>query len=203
MRIIPQALNTALLLLLTSLLISACNETSIEAEVEAPTATPDTDATAAAAAVAVKNVSAQNTLPTPPVLTSLNGETFAFENYSDQLILINVWATWCAPCRVEMPDLEELQEQYNPEQFQVIGVAADEVGAVAEYLQTIKVTYPNFIGNPEEVFAWSEKLGNRIVGVPYSAIIDSSGAVRWTKTGGRILVEELEPVINDLIKESS
>jgi len=141
-------------------------------------------------------------LPEPPELVNSAGDVFSLETYSDRLVLLNFWATWCAPCRIEMPDLEELQSEYNEAEFKVIGVAADNANAVASFLQTIKVTYPNYTGDPDQIFAWSEKLGNKIVGVPFTAIIDSSGMVRWKKMGGRISVDEVGPLIKQLLNEN-
>jgi len=199
-------LNTVLLALFAGLLFTACSETNQDVVTSEPdssravtTAQPAAMPTAASEQTA--KAAASYALPTPPVLKNQSGQTFDPQNYNEGLMLINVWATWCAPCRIEMPDLEELQGEFDPEQFQVIGVAADDADAVAEYLKTIEVTYPNYIGDPDQVFSWSEQLGNRVVGVPFSAIVDPSGAVRWTKMGGRILVEELEPVIHELINE--
>lgn len=196
------------LLLSASICLTACKEATTPetaptaaANTDSVKSAPTTDATKKTAVAAAPTNAAP--LPSPPAMTTLSGNSFDFATYEDRLILINVWATWCAPCRIEMPDLEELQGKYDSSQFQIVGVAADETTAVAEYLQTINVTYPNYIGDPDAVFSWSQALGNRIVGVPFSAIIDTNGAVRWTKMGGRIHAEELQPVIDELIKEVS
>jgi len=141
-------------------------------------------------------------LPVPPELTNTAGDLFTFSKHTDSVLLINVWATWCAPCRIEMPDLEELQNEFNESDFKVIGIAADEATAVTAFLQTIKVTYPNYVGDPDLIFAWSEKLGNKIVGVPFTVIIDQSGAIRWKKMGGRISVSEVGPMIKQLLTEN-
>lgn len=194
-------LGTLLLIVSTGLLLTACGDGNQE-PASSGTATSAAEP-AAVPAQAIQTASAADlyALPIPPEMKNQAGEVFDPQNYRNGLMLVNVWATWCAPCRIEMPDLEELQQQYEPSQFQVIGIAADEPDAVAEYLQTIKVTYPNYIGDPDQVFGWSEQLGNRVVGVPFSAIVDQTGTVRWTKMGGRILVEELEPVIHELLNE--
>ena len=106
------------------------------------------------------------------------------EDYSEQILLVNVWASWCGPCRVEMPDLDELQEHFADEPFTVLGVAADNIAGVKDYLKAVPVAYPNYAGDPDQVFGWSQKLGNHHLGVPFTALVDTTGAIRWTKMGG-------------------
>ncbi len=142
-------------------------------------------------------------LPYPPALNSPVGDRFALDRYSGRPLLVNFWATWCLPCRIEMPDLDELQSRFDAEQFTVLGIAADEAEAVVDYLETLPVSYPIYAGDPDQVFAWSEHLGNRALGLPFSALIDREGMVRWTKMGGRISVEEMQPLVEELIKENS
>ena len=142
-------------------------------------------------------------LPSSPELISTSGEAFAMEDYADQILLVNVWASWCGPCRHEMPDLDELQVHFTDEPFTVLGVAADEMEGVKEYLKSIPVSYPNYAGDPDKVFAWSQKLGNYQLGVPFSALIDTTGTIRWTKMGGRITKDEVAPIISELLKELS
>ena len=146
---------------------------------------------------------AEAEIPTPPSLISTAGEAFALEAYSDQILLVNIWASWCGPCRLEMPDLDELQAHFADEPFTVLGVAADEIEGVKEYLKTVSIAYPNYAGNPDQVFAWSEKLGNHQLGVPFTALIDITGTIRWTKMGGRISVDEVAPIIKQLLEEVS
>lgn len=142
-------------------------------------------------------------IPAPPSLISPAGEALAMDAYSDQILLVNIWASWCGPCRLEMPDLDELQAHFADEQFTVIGVAADEIEGVKEYLKAVPVAYPNYAGDPDQVFAWSEKLGNHQLGVPSTALVDATGSIRWTKMGGRISVDEVAPMINQLLEELS
>lgn len=138
-------------------------------------------------------------MPQAPALTDPGGRPFAANDYADRLLLINFWATWCQPCRLEMPDLDELQRQYDPGRLTVLGIAADEAEAVAAYLDAVPVEYPIYIGNPDAVFAWSERLGNYVVGLPFSALVDASGTIRWIKVGGRISVEEVRAMVDELL----
>ena len=139
----------------------------------------------------------------PPALTSPSGEAFVAGDYGDRVRLINFWAAWCAPCRVEMPDLDELQAHYDPQQFTVIGVAADEMDLVNQFLGKVPVDYPIYVGDPDAVFAWSSKLGNRVLGLPFSVLVDGDDNIRWVKSGGRIAVAELTPVIDAVLADDS
>ena len=141
-------------------------------------------------------------IPAAPMLKSPAGEAFAFERYADRPLLVNFWATWCLPCRIEMPDLDELQSHFDAEQFTVLGIAADEADAVIDYLDTLPVSYPIYAGDPDQVFAWSEQLGNQVLGLPFSALIDRAGTIRWVKMGGRISVEEMQPLVEELLEEN-
>ena len=125
------------------------------------------------------------------------------EDYSEQILLVNVWASWCGPCRVEMPDLDELQEHFADEPFTVLGVAADNIAGVKDYLKAVPVAYPNYAGDPDQVFGWSQKLGNHHLGVPFTALVDTTGAIRWTKMGGGITIDEVAPKIKQLLEELS
>lgn len=140
-------------------------------------------------------------LPAPPPLLRTTGESFTIKNYSEKILLLNIWASWCGPCRVEMPDLDELQKHFTDEPFSVIGVAADEMKGVENYLKAVPVAYPNYVGDPDQVFGWSQKLGNYGLGVPFTALVDKTGTVRWTKMGGRITIDEVAPLITRLLEE--
>ena len=154
-------------------------------------------------ATALLSQAAHGEIPPPPELTSPDGQAYSAPDYADRLVLINFWAAWCAPCRAEMPDLDELQAHYDPEQFTVLGIAADEMDLVNRFLDTVPVSYPIYVGDPDAVFNWSAKLGNRILGLPFSVMVDRAGNVRWVKSGGRISIDDLAPVIDDLLAEES
>lgn len=155
------------------------------------------------AAMAMLPEPAAAEIPGAPPLVDVSGTAFTSTDYTDRVVLINFWATWCAPCRKEMPDLDELQSSFNPAQLTVLGIAADDAEAVRLYLEQIPVDYPIYIGDPDPVFAWSEALGNRVLGLPFSALLDHTGTVRWIKAGGRITVEEMTPLINQLLEEDA
>jgi peroxiredoxin len=94
-------------------------------------------------------------------LASLDGKTLKLSDYRGKAVLLNFWATWCEPCKIEMPWFVELQNKYGPQGLQVIGVAMDDASPkdIAEFAQKMSVNYPILIGK--------EKVGDDYGGVQY------------------------------------
>jgi cyclase len=135
-----------------------------------------------------------------PALVNLAGAPEGLEAYRGRVLLLNFWATWCAPCRQEMPDLDRLNAGLDHRQAAIVGVAADELPAVKLFVARIGVKYPVLTGNADAVFAWSGALGNAALGLPYSVLLDRDGTVRWSKSGGRVSVEEARTRIESLVR---
>ena len=85
--------------------------------------------------------------PFPPVmLRGLDGGTAPLAAYRGRLVVLNVWATWCAPCRKELPSLQRLSRSVDPQRVVVMGLTLDDdVHVVREYLIDKGITFPNFI----------------------------------------------------------
>lgn len=82
-------------------------------------------------------------------LQSLDDKTVHLSDFRGKAVLLNFWATWCEPCKVEMPWFVELQKQYGPDGLQVVGIAADEGDSkddVAKFARNMGVNYPILIG---------------------------------------------------------
>ena len=82
-------------------------------------------------------------------LQSLDGKNTRLSDFRGQAVLLNFWATWCAPCKIEMPWFVELQKQYGPQGFQIVGVAMDDASAkeIADFAKEMGVNYPVLVGN--------------------------------------------------------
>ena len=130
-------------------------------------------------------------------LTSNTGEFVSPADYSGKTILINFWATWCAPCRQEMPMLMDLQRQYGSHGLQVIGIALDDAESVRSFVKTYGISYPILVGS-EDVFTTSVEYGNEEGVLPYSVLIDKSGVVRW-HYAGIIQHKEITNLLSDLL----
>jgi peroxiredoxin len=107
-------------------------------------------------------------------LQSLDGKTVHLSDYRGKAVLLNFWATWCAPCKIEMPWFVELQKEYGPEGLQIVGVAMDDASPkeIADFAKEMGVNYPVLIGK--------EAVGDAYGGVqflPESFYIDRNGKV--------------------------
>lgn len=115
-------------------------------------------------------------------LGSIDGRRVSASDFDDQVLLINFWATWCAPCREEMPMLSELHRELAAKGFGVVGIALDDVQQVREFASELKIAYPVLVGMAD-VMATGRAYGNRSGLLPYSVLIDRRGFVRWTHMG--------------------
>ena len=82
-------------------------------------------------------------------LKALDGKTIHLSDYRGKAVLLNFWATWCQPCKIEMPWFAELQKQYGPEGLQVVGIAVDEDAStddLAKFAGNLGVNYPILVG---------------------------------------------------------
>ncbi len=103
---------------------------------------------------------------------NLSGKgTVSLSNYAGQVVLVNFWATWCPPCRAEIPDLIALHEKYRG-RFAVIGIALDQDGpdVVRRFIRENRITYPVIMGTPEVVQAYGG-----ITAIPTSYLVNKKG----------------------------
>ncbi len=124
-------------------------------------------------------------------LTDLQGTQQNLSQYKGKIIVVNFWATWCPPCREEMPELSQLQSEYKNRNVVVLGIAEDEMPLVKEYLQSSPVTYPIFIAENEGMNLGAN-LGNDKGVLPYTVIIGADGSVIETFYGkiSKLLLEK-------------
>ena len=109
-------------------------------------------------------------------LTDRDGNLRSLADWQGKSLIVNFWATWCAPCRREIPLLGALQEQYGPDGFQVIGIAADFRDKVLAYADEAKIGYPLLIGEQDALDA-AAAFGVQVVGFPFTVFSDSRGRV--------------------------
>lgn len=115
-------------------------------------------------------------------LGSSTGERVSASEYDGQVVLVNFWATWCQPCREEMPMLAGLQRELRPEGFQVVGIALDDVAEAREFAEGLGIDYPILVGSTD-VMVVSQLYGNRSGTLPYSVLLDRAGTIRWAYLG--------------------
>lgn len=116
----------------------------------------------------------------PYVAKNLDGTPFTLADRRDKLVLLNVWATWCGPCRFEIPELQALHDKYAPRGFEVIGASVDDTEAqvVRDFAAEHKMTYPVVL-DPEGKIATI--LDASVL--PTTVLIDRNGRIVWKKIG--------------------
>jgi thiol-disulfide isomerase/thioredoxin len=115
-------------------------------------------------------------------LPDLAGEPQPSSRWAGKVLVLNFWATWCPPCRKEMPGFIELQEELGGKGLQFVGIAIDSAQAVSEFAAIRGINYPILIGD-ESAIRMSKRLGNRFQGLPFSVIFDRAGAVVYVQAG--------------------
>ncbi len=112
---------------------------------------------------------------------SLDGDSVSLEGLEGKVVLLNIWATWCHPCRTEIPQLRALHAQYQQQGLELVGVSVDTDGtddAIRSFMRDFDMTFPIW-RDPDERISTQF----RVVGVPATFLIDRQGVLRWRMTG--------------------
>lgn len=112
---------------------------------------------------------------------TLAGDSASTEGLAGKVVLLNVWATWCAPCRDEIPYLQSLYERHRAGGLEIVGVSVDARGqesTIREFAREFRMTYPIWRDPDERVQSLYLALG-----VPSSYLIDRAGILRWRRLG--------------------
>lgn len=131
-------------------------------------------------------------------VTLIGGETFRLSDYQGKVVLLNIWATWCAPCREETPDLQELYEKYSDRGFVILGVSVDEQGesVVRPFIEEYDISYPVVIDKNDIIM---DKYGPTM-GIPTTYVINPKGNLQYFAVGA-VTNNELEPRIKALLED--
>jgi thiol-disulfide isomerase/thioredoxin len=114
-------------------------------------------------------------------LNGLNGKTKKFSDYKGKPLIINVWASWCGPCRTEMGSLQRLAQRYNRKEFNVIGISTDDYRNKAEaFIKDTKITFDNFL---DSRLLLENMLGANTI--PLTVLVDADGRVLEKVRGAR------------------
>jgi thiol-disulfide isomerase/thioredoxin len=129
-------------------------------------------------------------------LKDVRGRTVRLGDYKGKVVLLNFWATWCPPCRAEMPDLIKMQREYQSKGLQVIGITypPQTLREVRQFIRKLKVNYPIALGTEE-----TKALFDQTDTLPVTIIIDRQGNVR-ERIEGILLPEEFEQKVKPLLQ---
>jgi cytochrome c biogenesis protein CcmG/thiol:disulfide interchange protein DsbE len=129
-------------------------------------------------------------------LQTQNGKVIELSKLKGKVVLVNFWATWCPPCRAEIPDFIEVYNTYKSKGFEIVGIALDEEGwsKVAPYIEEVKMNYPVVLGSEKVI----QQYGG-IKAIPTTFIIDKKGYIAGSQVG--LLSKELvEQKLKSLLK---
>jgi thiol-disulfide isomerase/thioredoxin len=115
-------------------------------------------------------------------LVDAAGQTLSVDAFDGRVLLVNFWATWCAPCVDEMPMLSQLHQDYAGQDFAVVGIALDDPERAQKFARKLQVGYPVLFGRADAMLV-GRRYGNREGLLPYSVLVDASGIIRWTRRG--------------------
>ena len=130
-------------------------------------------------------------------LRNLNGQPQAVAQWDGQVVLLNFWATWCPPCRREIPAFIDLQERFGAQGLQIVGVAIDQPQLVEEYRDTMGINYPVLVGETDALEV-SKDYGNAYGQLPYTVLIDRQGTIRNVHRG-ELTAADAEAMLKPLL----
>jgi len=132
-------------------------------------------------------------------LPDIQGENQAVSQWLGNVIVVNFWATWCTPCREEIPEFIEAQKKFHDQGLIFVGIAIDQADKVKMFSEEFGINYPVLVGS---LNTWSllEAAGNRQSALPYTVVINRSGKIVETYLG-RVNLKKLEKVVIPLLKD--
>ncbi|MBU1628363.1 TlpA family protein disulfide reductase, partial [bacterium] len=117
-------------------------------------------------------------------LKDINGNEVRLSSYKDKVVILSFWATWCPPCRLEIPHLIDIQNTYGSKGVQIIGISIDHTGieSVKSFVEVNGINYPVLMSNSQVVAAYN---GTANISIPKTFIIDKQGSIRESVVGLR------------------
>ncbi|MBU8920697.1 MAG: redoxin domain-containing protein [Bacteroidales bacterium] len=125
--------------------------------------------------------------------TATDGKPISFGQYRGKVVLVDFWATWCAPCRTEMPHVKKVYDKYNPKGFEIIGISMDDNKAkLDEYIKNKSIKWRQIFDGK----GWKSELGQKyaVASIPTTLLLDREGVIRYKNLRG----DELEKAVKEL-----
>lgn len=130
-------------------------------------------------------------------LPDLKGQSQPLSQWRGQVLVVNFWATWCAPCREEIPELVKLQTRHAGHGLQIVGISIDQADKTAEFATNFNINYPVLMGS-FDVIELSRQAGNEKRVLPFTVVFNRQGQIAATELGG-LTMDKLEKVLKPLL----
>ena len=115
-------------------------------------------------------------------LSDLSGKSQTMSQWRGKVLVVNFWATWCAPCREEIPALIRVQHKYASNGVQFVGIGLDNVTKIRDYAEEMRIDYVLLVGGMETLGV-AKDLGNGAGVLPFTVVLDRTGKVAYTHAG--------------------
>ncbi|MDQ6621771.1 MAG: TlpA family protein disulfide reductase [Pseudomonadota bacterium] len=130
-------------------------------------------------------------------LPDAQGHEQKLSQWRGKVMVVNFWATWCAPCREEMPQFVKVQSELGGRGLQFVGIAADDASKVRAFAEELGLNYPALIGGFGAI-ELSKGFGNRLMALPFTIVVDRAGTVAHTQLGP-LTAAKLHSVVQKLL----
>jgi thiol-disulfide isomerase/thioredoxin len=115
-------------------------------------------------------------------LSDLSGKSQTMSQWRGKVLVVNFWATWCAPCREEIPALMSVERIYASNGVQFVGIGIDSVSKIRDYAEEMRIDYVLLVGGTETLGVMKD-LGNRAEVLPFTVVLDRAGKVVYAHAG--------------------
>jgi thiol-disulfide isomerase/thioredoxin len=130
-------------------------------------------------------------------LPDASGKEQRLDQWRGKVLVVNFWATWCAPCREEMPEFIKAQAEYGPKGLQFVGIAVDQPDKIDEFAKEIGLNYPALVGG-FGAMELSKTLGNSLMALPFTVVVDRKGQIVHTQLGN-LKPDKLHSLVTQLL----
>jgi thiol-disulfide isomerase/thioredoxin len=134
-------------------------------------------------------------------LNDMEGKPRHISEWDGKVLAVNFWATWCPPCKREIPTFIKLQRELGAQGLQFIGIAVDDLPEVVAYATEMGINYPILVGQSDAAQV-SREFGNRIGALPFTAIVDRQGNIVYTEAG-EMSYQEMRDLVHPLLAIST
>jgi thiol-disulfide isomerase/thioredoxin len=131
------------------------------------------------------------------VFPDVQGQPRRLADWAGRPVVCNFWATWCAPCREEIPLLVALRDKYAARGVEIVGIGIDQLAKIVEFAAKFDVRYPLLVGDVRALDLM-RGLGNRASALPYTVVLSRSGALAYQKLG-QVHHGELDQVLERIL----